>query len=118
MLSCFLQRGTPPDEAVDHSNHQPHIVVFIDEPDEFHQYFVALEGQLLLESANISTALYLCLGAHYIFNLKYHKKAIDVWQFIQEKIAGIPSKKGSNKKNPSYVNHCTGICRIHSAAEN
>ena len=61
----FLQRGTPPDEAVDSYNDQPHIVVFIEAQEEPTQLdFIAVKGQPLVESTILPTVLFLCLGAH------------------------------------------------------
>lgn len=52
-----------------------------------------LEQGLTLETSNIVASIFFCVAAHYI-NLAYHAKTGDVWVFIQEKVLGIPSKRG------------------------
>lgn len=51
-----------------------------------------LEQGLMLETSNIVASIFY-VAAHYI-NLAYHAKTGDVWVFIQEKVLGIPSKRG------------------------
>lgn len=56
---------------IDRLNSQPHIVHFKTEDDEdclLQQYFICIEQQLMMESSNIVSAIFLCLAAHYIFN--------------------------------------------------
>ena len=108
-LNVFLQRDTPPTEAVERGNNQPHIVVLLD--DVLTQYFVAIEQELMLESSSLPTASFLCLAAHYVFNLNYNRKAADFWLFIQEKMAGVQSK-ASMRRNPSATAHCSGIGHV------
>lgn len=73
------------------------------------QYFICVEQQLIMETSNILSAIYFCLGAHYILNLSYHRKTGDVWLFVQEKILGLAGKK----QNPSSVSHFGGITRMY-----
>ena len=95
-------------EAHEKNNQQPHIVMFQDEDDELNQYFVSVEQQLMLESGNLSAAIFYCLAAHYIFNLTYHKKSGDVWLFMQERVLGLPSK-ARVKHLSSSIAHFSGI---------
>ena len=78
-LSLFIQRGTPPAEAPERNNNQPHIILFSDEDyedeDRLQQFFVCVEQTLMLECSNIVAAIFFCIGAHYIFNLNYHPKS-------------------------------------------
>ena len=37
-----------------------------------------------MESTNLPSAVFFCIAAHYVFNLAYHKKTTDFWQFIEE----------------------------------
>ncbi len=114
-----MQRGTPPSEAIDKGNNQPHIVHFKSEDDEdslMQQYFICVEQQLMMESSNLVSALFLCLAAHYIFNIQYHPKAKDVWEFIQMNMAKV-SSKGTKKRNVTSCTHFSGIIRMHSPEE-
>lgn len=114
-----MQRGTPPSEAVDKQNNQPHIIHFKNEDDEdslMQQYFICVEQQLMMESSNLISAIFLCLAAHYIFNIQYHPKAKDVWEFIQENVLDI-SSKGNKKRNATSSTHFSGIILMHSSCE-
>ena len=107
MHAYFLQRGTPTAEATDKDNNQPHIVMLKDDDDEdtiMNQYFISVEQELMIESSNLMAAIFFTIAAHYIFNLSYHRKAGDLWLFIQEKILGLTSKAGT-KRNPSSSVH-------------
>lgn len=109
----FLQQhGTPPTEATEKQNNQPHIVIFDDDDSTLNQYFVSVEQKLVLESASVQSALYLCLVSHYIYNLEYHKRVTDFWLFIQEKILNLPASKVHTRRSPSAVSHISGICRL------
>ena len=68
-----MQNGTPPSEVPNRENSQPHIVAI--ERDEYFQYMIAVEQSLMLDCTEISTALFLLLATHYVFNLSYHVKA-------------------------------------------
>lgn len=96
---------------MERGNGQPHIVLFCNDSDTdeetLKQYFIAVEGQLMMETMNLTTAIFLCLAAHYIFNLSYHG---DVFLFLQEKVLEIPSKAGV-KRHPSSTSHFSGILR-------
>ena len=72
--TCSKQRGTPPEEATEKNNNQPHIVWFTDadEDEPLHQYFISVEHNLMMECSNIVAAIFYCVAAHYIFNLSYH----------------------------------------------
>lgn len=115
-MLLVLQRGTPPREAAEKENNQPHIVMFRDEEEDatMNQYFVCVEQQLMMETTNIVSAVFFCLAAHYIFNLTYHRKSGDVWLFVQEKIFHLPSK-ASVKRNASSVSHFSGIQRVYDS---
>lgn len=75
----LIQRGTPPSEATEKNNNQPHIVLFSDDDsddeDKLQQFFICVEQNLMLECSNITSAIFFCIGAHYIFNLNYHPKS-------------------------------------------
>ena len=43
--------------------------------ETFHQYFVSVEQQLMLECSTLIAVLFYYLAAHYIFNLSYHPKS-------------------------------------------
>ena len=113
-LSLF-QRGTALEEVLDKQNNQPNIIFLKDddEEDERHQLFVVIEQEPMLETSNVVTSIFLGLIAHYVFNLAYHLKTGDVWLFIQERIAGLPSKSGT-KRYPSSASHFTGIQRMYN----
>lgn len=85
----------------------------------------------MLESSNIISAIFFCIGAHYIFNLNYHPKSGkfqsltvwyflfylllgDVWLLIQEKVLAIRSKSGI-KRHPSSTSHFSGISRVYES---
>lgn len=76
-MSNFVQRGTPPAEATEKNNNQPHIIMFSDEDEDepINQYFVSVEQNLIMESSSITAAIFFAVAAHYIFNLRYHPKA-------------------------------------------
>ena len=63
------------------------------------QYLISVEQELMTETSNLMAAIFFTIAAHYIFNLSYHRKAGDLWLFIQEKILGLASKAGT-KRNP------------------
>lgn len=80
------------------------------------QYFIAVEGELLMESNNMVSAILLCLAAHYICNVSYHSKTGDLWLFVQEKVLNLPSK-GGKKRNPTTRCHFNGLSRLYNDAE-
>lgn len=60
-ISYIIQRGTPPAEACEKANNQPHIVLFRDEDDEStmsQQYFVCVEWQLMMALSTIVAAIF------------------------------------------------------------
>ena len=86
-----MQNGTPPSEAVDSKNNQPHIVVITNEDaDEDKQYFIAVEQSLLIKSDYMVSVVFLLLAAHYCFNMDYHPKVKDLMTFIANRVARIP----------------------------
>ena len=112
MHFIFLQQhGSPPSDATEKQNNQPHIVILDDDDSTLNQCFVSVEQKLVLESASVQSALYLCLVSHYIYNLEYHKKVADFWLFIQVKILNLPSKVHT-RRSPSAVSHISGIYRL------
>ena len=117
MSFAFTQRGTPPNEAPDASNNQPHIVCFSDEEeiDVTKQYFLAVKQELMIETSNVVVALFYLLASYYIFNLQYHSKSKDVLSFLQEKVAGLPSTGTAYKKTPTVVAHTAGITRYYES---
>lgn len=114
--SLSLQWGTPPREASEKENNQPHIVLFKDEDEQnaLDQYFLSVEQQLMMETSNIVSAVFLCIAAHYIFNLSYHRRTGDVWLFVQEKVLHLSSKAGV-KHNPSSTSNFSGIKRKYDS---
>ena len=48
-----------------------HIVAF--SHDDYHQYFIAVEQKLYMECADLAMAIFLVLGAHYIFVTRHEK---------------------------------------------
>lgn len=78
------------------------------------QFFISVEQNLMMECSNIAAAIFFCVVAHYIFNLSYHRKAGDVWLFVQEKVLGLPSKAGI-RRNPSTISHFSGIARRYDS---
>ena len=102
-----IQNDTPPSEAPEVGNTQPHLVVF--NHDEFNQFFVSIEQKLFMECADLASALFLLLGSHYIWNLSYHQKLHDMMTFLQEKVAAISSVSIHKSKSPVAVNHINGI---------
>ena len=105
----FTQDGTPPSEAPDPNNTQPHIIAITH--DDYNQYFIAVEKGMYMESMDIATAVFLLLGSHYVFNLSYHAK---VWRFLQEKVGGIPSdRKVKFTKSAVASSHLCGIVAVY-----
>ena len=107
-----MQNGTPPSEVPNRENSQPHIVAI--ERDEYFQYMIAVEQSLMLDCTEISTALFLLLATHYVFNLSYHVKADEFFTFIQEKVVRISSDK-QTKKRPVGDTHVTEISGIYES---
>ena len=83
-----------------------------DEDTVLNQYFISVEQELMMETSNLTSAIFFCVAAHYIFNLTYHRKSGDVWLFFQEKILGLPSKPGTKRSATSLV-HFSGIQRYY-----
>ena len=88
------------------------IVCFKKEDDEdvIKQYFITIEQQLMMESSSLLSSIFLCMAAHYMFNLSYHQKSGDTWLFIQEKALELSSKEGV-KRHASTKCHFSGITR-------
>lgn len=102
-----MQRGTPPDEATDTGNNQPHIVKFKDpDPELRSQYFIAIEQQLVVECRSLVGAVYTLLVTHYVFDLGYHPKAKDFYMFLEHLL---DIKNVSEKKNANFLSTMTGI---------
>ena len=55
------------------------------------EYFISIEQKLVMESPNLTTALFNLVASHYVFNLSYQPKANDMLTFLQEKVMGIVS---------------------------
>ena len=70
---------------------------------------IAVEQCLILDCTEVSTALFLLLATHYVFNLSYQGKAL---MFIQEKVAKIASDKHT-KRRPVGDIHVTEINSIY-----
>ena len=59
---------------------------------------IAVEQSLILDCTEVSTALFLLLATHYVFNLSYQGKAEEFLMFIQEKVAKIASDKHTKRR--------------------
>ena len=123
ILFCYIQRGTPPSEATEKANNQPHIVLFRNEEQDSElpqQYFISVEQQLILECSSLESAIFLCVASHYFLNLEYHPKAKDVWLFIQEKVLQLTTKSRKGTKtylSPTTSAHFSGISRFFESME-
>ena len=108
-----MQRGTPPEEAVDQSNNHRHIIQFFDSADsDFSpQYFIAVEQSLLVQCKTMKIALFSLLAVHYIFDIEYHYCVKDFYRFVQENLFEIPD---TSKRSVTLSNVFTGI---HSFTE-
>ena len=58
---------------------------------------------------DVATVLFHQLGCHYIFNLSYNTKLIDILRFIQEKVARIPCIGAVRWKSADSNTHINGI---------
>ena len=103
-----MQRGTPPEEAADSTNNQPHIVQFIDTSDANFspQYFIVIEQAVFIECKTMTNAIFTLFAVHYVFNLEYNVRVKDFFRFVQEYLMSIAD---SSKKAVNYVNICMGI---------
>ena len=109
LQSCnvFPQRGTPPKEAIDKNNNFPHIVRFVDSDDDIRtQYYIAVEQDLHMECKNMTSAIFLLLAMHYVFNIQYHPKIHDVLYFIQERVLGLTDNV---RKSTQYLSFTSAI---------
>ena len=52
--------------------------MFSNEDTELQQFFIAVEHELILETSNLTGAIFLCIAAHNVYNLAYHKKTGDI----------------------------------------
>ena len=103
----FMQRGTPPEEAIDAQNNQPHIVKFKDaDPELRPQYFIAIEQNLVVECNSLVGAVYTLLMTHYVFDLGYHPKAKDFYMFLEHLL---DIKNSGEKKSANFLSTMTGI---------
>ena len=59
---------------------------------------IAVEQSLILDCTEVSTALFLLLATHYVFNPSYQGKAEEFLMFIQEKVAKIASDKHTKRR--------------------
>lgn len=84
-------------------NNQPHIVIFTNDEADDAQYFIAIEKMLVMESSNVTAAVFYLMAAHYVLNLGFHPKARDLFTFMQEKVLGLPSKK--KNESPVILTH-------------
>lgn len=73
----------------------------------------------MLECNNVTTAFFLLLASHYVFNLSYHHKATDFFLFLQERVARITSQtSGKQKRNPVANSHVIGMARTYDDLKN
>ena len=107
LLFFFLQRGTPPKECVDPANNQPFIIRLADSSSDLPpQFFIIIEGNLLIECKSLTDAVFALFAVHYIFNLQYHQRLGDFYTFFEEKLFGM---KSHNKHSPNYASVTTGV---------
>ena len=107
------QRDTPPEQASDPHNSQPHIVMLTDfesDDDNLSQYFVSIEQHLILETSSLEQAIFQMLASHYVFNVQYNVKGREAFFFLQEKVLGLKGVQG--KRSPSAIAHNQGIQQI------
>ena len=77
-----MQKGTPLTEALEIVNAQPYIIWFQEEDDDDNigqRLFVVVEREMMLETDSLTTAVFGCVAAHYIFNIAYHEETGDFW---------------------------------------
>jgi len=109
-----IQNDTPPSQAPEVGNSQPHIVAF--NHDEYDQFFITIEQKLYMECTDLTMAVFLQLTSHYIFNLSYHPQVYDLLRFLQERVANIPSDdKGKKIKSPVAASHISGLVATYDS---
>ena len=82
-----------------------------EDSEKFNQYFISVEQELMLETSTLTSSLFFCMSAYYIFNLAYHPKIKDLWEFFQVKVFDLPSEDKRVKCSPSAITHFSGISR-------
>lgn len=68
---------------------------------------MAIEQQLLIECKSLERAIFIMLGAHYVFNMEYNPMVKDVLYFIQEKVFEFPD--ATFKKSAIYLSTSSAI---------
>lgn len=103
------QRGTPPEEGIDKSNNQPHLIVLEDpDTDLPTQIFVAVEQMLVQQCRSLRMGIFVMLADHYIFNMEYHSKVKEVFLFLQEFVMQHEVMTG-HKRSPTYSNIAAAV---------
>ena len=72
-----------------------------------HQFFFAVEQQLLLECRSLERAIFIMVASHYVFNIEYHPKVKDVFLFLEQKVFGFT--ECSFKKSSIYLSVSSSI---------
>ena len=109
-----LQTGTPPEEATDSNNNQPHVVSIVDADDSVPaQYYIAIEQKIVFQCLSLCKALYFLFIVHYVFNLEYHPRVKEFYYFMQDHLFKIKEAKPSTR-SANYANVCSSIdCRVN-----
>ena len=108
-MFLVLQRGSPGSEIVDSENNQPFIVKLFDaDGDISSQYFIVIEQTMMIECNSVMSSLFTLFAVHYVFNIQYHSRLKDLFQFLEEKVVSI---KSGAKKSAVYLS-------VTTAAEN
>ena len=69
------------------------------------RYHIAVEQVLLVECRSLIHALYCHLAVHYVFNIKYHSRAEDLFHFLFEKVLGIQEAGNQRKRKNTFHQH-------------
>ena len=70
-------------------------------------YKITVDQEEITKCSDMTMAIYLTFSLHYIFNISYHIKLTDYFNFLQEVIFEMPTIKA--KKSAPYTNFCTAI---------
>ena len=109
MLHITLHSGTPPEEATDSNNNQPHIVSIVDADNSVPvQYYIGIEQQIMFQCSSFCKALYFLFIVHHVFNLDYHPRVKDFYYFMQDQLFNIKEAKPSTR-SANYANGCSSI---------
>ncbi len=78
--------------------------------EEHYQYFLFVESEVLCITTCFSQVLVLWFIAHYVFNLEYCPKVMEVCLFVQEFVFKLPATSGMKRQNTAtYLTVTTDI---------